>query len=117
MLILAPLILAALVYGVIMWLRYSLAVPACVVEDLPAGKAIKRSVELSSGSRGRIFVLWLLVALVRMLLGMLEPTRGSGKILDQDIGRLSNEMRAKIGYIAEGRGNCIYAAFFSNRRW
>jgi ABC-2 type transport system ATP-binding protein len=40
--------------------------------------------------------------LVRMLLGMLEPTRGSGKILDQDIGRLSNEMRAKIGYIAEG---------------
>jgi predicted secreted protein len=71
MLILAPLFLAALVYGVIMWLRYSLAVPACVVEELPASKAIKRSVELSAGSRGRIFVLWLLVALVRMLLGLL----------------------------------------------
>lgn len=40
--------------------------------------------------------------LVRMLLGMLEPTRGSGKILDQDIQRLSNQTRAKIGYIAEG---------------
>jgi ABC-2 type transport system ATP-binding protein len=40
--------------------------------------------------------------LVRMLLGMLEPTRGSGKILDQDIQHLTNPTRAKIGYIAEG---------------
>jgi hypothetical protein len=70
-LILAPLILAALVFGAIMWLRYSLAVPACVVEELPTDKAIKRSVELSKGSRLRIFVLWLLVALVRGVLGVL----------------------------------------------
>ncbi|MGB7267539.1 MAG: hypothetical protein WBC92_18630 [Terracidiphilus sp.] len=71
MLIVAPLILLAVVYGVFMWLRYSLAMPACVVEDLPVGKAIKRSIELSQGSRGRIFVLWILVYAVRLLLGIL----------------------------------------------
>jgi hypothetical protein len=71
MLILTPFFLLATVYGVWMSLRYSLAVPACVVEDLPAGKALKRSVALSDGSRGRIFVMGLLVYAVRMLLAML----------------------------------------------
>jgi hypothetical protein len=71
MLILAPLLLAATIYGVLMSLRYSLAVPACVVEELSAGKAIKRSIDLSKGSRGRIFVLGLLVGAVKMLLGYL----------------------------------------------
>jgi hypothetical protein len=71
MLILVPFFLVAGAYGVWMSLRYSLAVPACVVEDLPAAGAIERSVELSQGSRGRIFVLGLLVYAVRMLLGIL----------------------------------------------
>lgn len=70
-LILAPFLLLAAVYGVWMSLRYSLAVPACVVEDLPARQAIKRSIELSIGARGRIFVLGLLVYAIRLLLGML----------------------------------------------
>ena len=47
-----------------MALRYSLAIPACVVENLKARQAIRRSVELSKGSRGRIFVLWLLVGII-----------------------------------------------------
>jgi hypothetical protein len=71
MLVLAPLFVLALLYGVWMSLRYSLAVPACVVENLPATGAIKRSIDLSQGSRGRIFVLGLLVYAVRMLLGIL----------------------------------------------
>jgi hypothetical protein len=71
MLILAPLMIAAVVYGILMALRYSLAMPACVVEGLPAGQAIKRSIELSKGSRGRIFVLGLLVGAIQMLLGVL----------------------------------------------
>ncbi len=71
MLVLVPLFIVTLVYGVIMWLRYSLAMPACVVEDLPTGQAIKRSIELSQGSRGRIFVLWILVYMIRLLLGVL----------------------------------------------
>jgi hypothetical protein len=47
-----------------MGLRYSLAIPASVVENLKARKAIRRSIELSKGSRGRIFVLWLLVGII-----------------------------------------------------
>jgi uncharacterized membrane protein len=70
-LILAPFFLLALIYGVLMSLRYSLAVPACVVEELPARQAIKRSIELSKGTRGRIFVLGILIYAVRLLLGIL----------------------------------------------
>jgi hypothetical protein len=71
MLVLMPFFALAFVYGVWMTLRYSLAVPACVVEDLPATPAIKRSISLSEGSRGRILVLGLLVYAVRTVLGIL----------------------------------------------
>ncbi len=71
MLVLAPLMLLATVYGTWMSLRYSLAIPSCVVEDLTAKQAIQRSIKLSEGSRGRIFVLGLLVYAVRMMLGLL----------------------------------------------
>jgi len=54
----------AFIYGVIMGLRYALAVPACVVESLNARAAIKRSIELTKWSRGRIFVLGLLVTVI-----------------------------------------------------
>lgn len=56
----------ALVYAVIMGLRYSLAVPAAVVEDLKARPALRRSIELSKGARGRIFVLGLLIAAIQI---------------------------------------------------
>ncbi len=71
MLILLPLFVLALVYAAWMSLRYSLAVPACVVESLSARQAIKRSIDLSLGSRGRIFVLALLIYAIRMLLAIL----------------------------------------------
>ena len=67
----SPLIALAFAYGIFMSLRYSLAMPACVVEELPAGASIKRSIQLSKGARGRIFVLGLLVYAIRMLLAML----------------------------------------------
>jgi hypothetical protein len=59
-------LLPALVYGVIMGLRYALSVPACVVENIKARAAIRRSVQLSKASRGRIFVLCLLVAILEI---------------------------------------------------
>jgi membrane-anchored glycerophosphoryl diester phosphodiesterase (GDPDase) len=68
---LGPVFFLAVIYGAFMWLRYSLAMPACVVEGLSARDSIKRSIELSKGSRGRIFVLWLLVYAIRVLLGLL----------------------------------------------
>lgn len=58
-------------YSIIMMLRYSLAVPACVMEDVKARAAIRRSIGLSKGARGRIFLLFLLVAAVDLGLVMI----------------------------------------------
>ena len=68
------LLLAAFAYAVVMGLRYALAVPACVVEELPARKAIRRSIQLSRGSRGRIFVLALLALVIQIGLLLVTQT-------------------------------------------
>ena len=60
------LVLLALVYAVLMALRYSLALPASVLEDLKARQALRRSIDLSKGSRGRIFVLGLLIIVIQL---------------------------------------------------
>jgi ABC-2 type transport system ATP-binding protein len=39
---------------------------------------------------------------IRMILGLLEPTRGSASILSHDSATLPPEVRARIGYMAEG---------------
>ncbi len=56
-----------LIYAVFMALRYALALPASVVENLKVRAAMRRSISLSKGARGRIFVLWLLVAVVEFM--------------------------------------------------
>jgi hypothetical protein len=61
------------IYTIWMSLRYALALPASVVESLKARQALRRAVELSKGSRGRIFVLGLLVAVIKI--GMLAVTQ------------------------------------------
>lgn len=70
-LLVAPLLLAALIYGIWMSLRLALGTPICVVEELTARKSLRRSIELSKGSLGRIFVLGLLVYVIQLLLGLL----------------------------------------------
>jgi hypothetical protein len=59
------------IYTTLMGLRYSLAVPACVVENLGARKAIRRSIGLAKGSWGRIFLLALLIGAIKLGLGMI----------------------------------------------
>src|SRR6185437_16024294 len=68
-LILGLLGLPALGYSIWMSLRYSLAVPACVVENLKARVAVRRAIELSKGARGRIFVLLLLIGALKLGIG------------------------------------------------
>lgn len=65
-LVVVLLMIPAAVYAVLMGLRYALALPACVLEDLPTMKSLRRGVELSKGSRGRIFVLGLLVFVIKV---------------------------------------------------
>jgi ABC-2 type transport system ATP-binding protein len=38
---------------------------------------------------------------IRMLLGLLRPTRGSGEVLGHDIQNLAPDVRARIGYLTE----------------
>ena len=65
MILLFLLMVPALIYGILMSLRYSLAVPACVVEDLKAGMAIRRSIALAKDAWGRILLLALLVGIIK----------------------------------------------------
>ncbi len=58
-------------YAILMGLRYALAVPASVIEDLPARRAIRRSIDLSKGGRGRIFLLALLVVAIQVGLALI----------------------------------------------
>jgi hypothetical protein len=58
--------LAVLAFMAFIAARYALGIPACVVEELKARKALHRSAELSKGSRGRIFLLFLLVSIVQI---------------------------------------------------
>ncbi len=70
------LVVAALVgYAIWMLLRLSLAFPACVVEQIGAWAAIKRGSSLSKGTRGRIFLLYLLGTALNWLLtvGVIVP--------------------------------------------
>ena len=64
------LIVPACVYTIFMSLRYALALPACVVEDLPARVSLRRAIDLSKGARGRIFVLGLLIFVIKFGLVM-----------------------------------------------
>ena len=64
------LVIGLFVAGVWIWLRYSLAFPASVTEDAPAWPAMKRSAVLTKGTRGRIFVMFLLVGALSGLISL-----------------------------------------------
>jgi len=64
--------MASLVYGVVAYLRNSLGVPAAVVEDLRVPAAMRRSKQLSAGGKGRIFLMFLLLAALYMVAGALQ---------------------------------------------
>lgn len=58
--VLILLLLASMVYSILATLRLSLAFAACVMEDLSAVAALKRSNQLTRGARGRIFLVLLI---------------------------------------------------------
>lgn len=64
------LIVALACYFFWMLLRLSLAFPACVIEEIGAWAAIKRSRRLSNGTKGRIVVLYLLGAVLSWILSI-----------------------------------------------
>jgi hypothetical protein len=62
--------IAALVCSILILLRISLAYPACVVEGLPAWNSLKRSIQLTKGAKGRIFLVMLVVYALTYLVSL-----------------------------------------------
>lgn len=58
---------AAFVAIIWLWLGYSMGMAVCVVEQKTAWESLKRAWTLSQGTRGRIFVLFLLVVVLAMV--------------------------------------------------
>lgn len=65
-------ILLAFPYGVVAYIRNSLAVPAAVVENIGVRASIRRSKQLAVGTKGRIFLLFVVVIALYMVVGMVE---------------------------------------------
>jgi hypothetical protein len=57
-------ILASSLLGGFMAVRYGVAVPAVVLEGVTAGSALRRSVDLTEGNRGRVFLLMLCAVMI-----------------------------------------------------
>ena len=65
-------ILGGGVYGVIAYLRNSLALPAAVLEQIGIRAAMRRSKVLTRGTKGRIFVVGLVVYAMYMVAGVVQ---------------------------------------------
>jgi membrane-anchored glycerophosphoryl diester phosphodiesterase (GDPDase) len=63
--------LALIVPGILLAIRWSLAVPAMVLEGKSSGDAMSRSSELTHGNRGRVFIIWLLFVVLSIGVSML----------------------------------------------
>jgi hypothetical protein len=60
--------MALIVPGIMLAIRWSLAVPVKILEGTDVGGAMSRSSQLTRGSRGRIFVIWFLVIVLSFAL-------------------------------------------------
>lgn len=63
--------LLLIVPGVLLFIMWSLAVPAKVLENLGVGDAMSRSSDLTKGDRGRVFVIWVLFLVLGIGVSML----------------------------------------------
>jgi len=57
---------AGMIWAARIYCRYSLAVPACLLERLPARQALKRSRWLAKGALGRIFLIFFLMGILAL---------------------------------------------------
>jgi len=62
---------AALVFVVWLALSCSLGMPVCVAEQKPAWESLQRGFKLSQGTRGRMFVMFLLFVVLTMVVSMI----------------------------------------------
>jgi hypothetical protein len=67
-------LLGAAAIGVIIWLAlsYAMGLAVCVVEKKTAWQSLTRAMQLSNGTRGRIFVLFLLLMVLSMIVSTIS---------------------------------------------
>jgi hypothetical protein len=56
--------------GIFVWLKYSIAVPAAILEQNGVSASLQRSSDLTKGRRGRIFVICVLYAILILVASM-----------------------------------------------
>ncbi|MGA2754409.1 MAG: hypothetical protein ABSE53_11635 [Terracidiphilus sp.] len=83
-------------FGVIIWraLGYSIGLSVCVVEKKSAWESLQRAWKLSQGTRGRIFVLYLLIAALAMAGSMI------GYIVSAIVGAVAGVVGKGSEYVA-----------------
>jgi membrane-anchored glycerophosphoryl diester phosphodiesterase (GDPDase) len=69
-------IVADLVFAAFLYCKFSLAVPACMLEKMPVGTALTRSWRLTKNSFWRIFLVFLLTAIINIVLGLVLSLPG-----------------------------------------
>lgn len=77
------LMIAAMIAGLLLYLRYAVAIQACVLENIKAGAALKRSAFLTKDDRGRIFVIYFLMAVLNYIIAiaLVLPATYLGRVL------------------------------------
>jgi hypothetical protein len=101
--------ICVMVYSILLMLRFALAFPASVTEELSAWAALKRSGKLTKGAKGRIFLVMLVVYavmyavnLVFMLVFMVMAAVGAGVALVAHVTQGSPAFFILIGLAALG---------------
>jgi hypothetical protein len=107
--------LGALVFALVVMLRWALVFPACVVEGLTASAALRRSSQLTVGAKGRIFLVALVIYAFTMALEIAAMI-----IFDliAAVGALAGmalhiSLQSPVGYLAAGLfAVCTLVAMF-----
>lgn len=96
------LMIAGMIVALLLLLRYAVAVPACVLEDIKARDALKRSVHLTKGNRGRIFVIYFLVGILNyiVMFALLIPAAMLGAAIAGEQSVVAQALNALAGVLA-----------------
>jgi hypothetical protein len=97
-----------IVYMVLAMIWLSLAYPASIAEDLPAWQAIRRSIAVSRGTRGRIFLALLVVYAITMAVVLVVELAGLASFAIGALVIVSMHLPAVYGYIGIGIGVLVF---------
>jgi len=63
-------VIGGIILAISLFVRYALAIQACVVEDVPVKQALKRSVFLAKGDRNRILTVYTLFVVLQLVVSL-----------------------------------------------